>query len=238
MIANPAEPRLLLVEDDEITRNLYTAILVGAAFHVTAVDTLFALRQQIAQTRFDIILLDLGLPDGNGLELISELRSASASGIIVITSSREATNRLKGLESGADQFLEKPLHPRELIACVRNLLTRLRPSTTNPKNTSVFYFDGWSVDLTLRKATSTNGNYIYLTENEFRILDAMIKNAPKPLHRDRILALLSDDEEITTRAVDKAIYRMRQKLKSIYDAPLPLIEAVHGFGYRLNAKRL
>ncbi|MBB2205383.1 response regulator transcription factor [Gluconacetobacter takamatsuzukensis] len=238
MMPNRSSVHLLLVEDDEITRDIYSAVLIGAGFAVTVVGTLSGLRQQIVQARFDVILLDLCLPDGNALELVSELRTTSSAGIIVITSSREATDRLKGLESGADQYLQKPLHPRELIASIRNLSTRMRKDAVENKPAPIYHFEGWSVDLSARKISAANGKYIYITENEYRILEAMIRNGTKPLHRDRLLILLNDDEEITTRAVDKAIYRMRLKLHNTLDISTPLIETVHGFGYRLTARRL
>ena len=97
MSPNRTTARLLLVEDDEITRDLYSAVLVGAGFDVNSISTLCELRQQIIKTRFDVVLLDLHLPDGNALELISELRSTSSAGIIVITANRETTDRVKGL---------------------------------------------------------------------------------------------------------------------------------------------
>ncbi|MBB2202267.1 response regulator transcription factor [Gluconacetobacter tumulisoli] len=238
MISDRPAASLLLVEDDEITRDLHSAVLIGAGFNVNTAGTLSELRRQIGHARFDVILLDLRLPDGNALELVSDLRSISSAGIIVITSNPAATDRLKGLESGADQYLEKPVHPRELVACVRNLSTRVRTAAFADKNAPVYYFEGWSVDLSARKVFANSGKSISLTENEFRILDAMIRNGSKPLHRDRILALMNDDEEITTRAVDKAIYRMRIKLRAVHDSSTPLIETVHGFGYRLTARRL
>ncbi|GBQ22156.1 response regulator transcription factor [Gluconacetobacter sacchari] len=238
MISDYPKPTLLLVEDDEITRDLYSAILIGAGFTVKTAGTLSELRQQAYQARFDIILLDLRLPDGNALELISELRNVSSAGIIVITSSAEATDRLKALESAVDQYLEKPLHPRELVACVRNLSFRIQGTKIADKGTTAYHFEGWSVDLSARKIFNSTGKSVSLTKNEFRILDALISNATKPLHRDRILFLMSDDEDITTRAVDKAIYRLRLKLQAVHNTTPSPIATVHGFGYRLTAKRL
>ncbi|MBO1326096.1 response regulator transcription factor [Acetobacter sp. TBRC 12305] len=237
MAADTGMARVLIVEDDEITRNLYEAVLVGAGFATEAVGSLADLQARINQERFDVILLDLRLPDGNALKLVSKLRSTTSAGIIVVTSSSEAADRLKGLESGADEYVEKPLHPRELIARVRNLATRLHEIVRPVPGSPVHCFEGWTVDLEARNICLETGAKIHLTENEFRLLDILIRSAPKPVSRDRLLAGLRHDGTVTARAVDKAIYRIRSKLQRIRGV-MPLIETAHGLGYRLVDKQM
>lgn len=230
--------QVLLVEDEESTRQLHGAILVGAGCSVEEVATLAGLREKIAHSRFDIILLDLRLSDGNTLELVSEIRRVTSAGIIIATASPATEDRLKGLEQGADEYLQKPVHPRELVARVRNLAARLAATPRDAHAELVHHFEGWSVDLAARAVKFHNGESIHLTENEFRLLNLLIRNPSKPVHRERLLTMLDSDEGATERAVDKAIYRLRVKIHAILGGASPLIETVHGFGYKFVARRL
>lgn len=232
-----AQARILLVEDEPATRDLHAAVLQGAGFSVEMAASLAEMLEWTARTRFDLILLDLRLPDGNALDLVGQLRQNSSAGIIVATSSRSLGDRMSGLEQGADDYLEKPIHPRELVARVRNLASRLASIRSDvPK--LIYHFEGWHVDLTTRKIEFHTGDTLHLTENEFRLAEILVREAPSPLHRDRLLGVLSDDEETTARAVDKAIYRMRTKFHSVLGGSAPFIETMHGFGYRLIARQL
>ncbi len=230
--------RVLLVEDEETVLQLHGAVLVGAGCVVDEAPTLACFRDRIARSRYDIVLLDLCLPDGNALEAISEIRRGTSAGIIVATSNRDPDDRLTGLEQGADEYLEKPVHPRELVARVRNLAGRLAVVKREEKMELVHHFQGWSVDLAARTVRLHDGDTLQLTENEFRLLDVLIRNAAKPVHRERLLTALGSDEEATDRAVDKAIYRLRVKLHAVLGHATPLIETVHGFGYRFIAEIL
>lgn len=230
--------RILLVEDDEVVRDLHNAVLIGAGYDTRTAGTLAELRAHTGRSKFDIILLDLRLPDGNALDVIPELRGMTRAGIVVATSSRDQQDRLSGLESGADDYLEKPIHPRELLARIRNLSTRLNGAADSPGRDTVFHFEGWTADLVSRKIAFRDGRDVHLTESEFRLLEALIRQDGKPIHRERLVTLISDDEEITTRAVDKVVYRTRVKLHAYIGNAAPLIETVHGFGYRLVARRL
>ncbi|RDD70846.1 DNA-binding response regulator [Paracoccus versutus] len=230
--------RVLLVEDEETVRQLHGAVLVGAGCVVDEAPTLASFRDRLARTRYDVVLLDLSLPDGNALAAISEIRRETSAGIIVATANRDLEDRLAGLERGADEYLEKPVHPRELVSRVRNLAERLAASRRNPATELVHHFQGWSVDLAARIVRVPDGGQLHLTENEFRLLDMLIRNAGKAVHRERLLTILDSGEEVMDRAVDKAIYRLRVKLHAVLGQAAPLIETVHGFGYRFIAESL
>ena len=238
MAINRAGARVLLVEDEEITQVLHNAVLSGAGFETDIVTTVAELRNYIGRVKFDVVVMDLRLPDGNALEIVSEIRRNTSAGIIVVTSSRDRHDRWDGLERGADEYLEKPVHPRELLARVNNLVGRLQETRTEVAGDMVHRFEGWTVDLVARKVWFHKGGDVYLTEGEFRLLESLIRNLGKPVHRDRLLTLLSDDEEVTARAVDKAVYRVRIKLHAVLGSAAPLIETVRGFGYLLTATRL
>lgn len=230
--------RVLLVEDEATVRELHDAILVSAGFVTEVAETLAEMHRCLGAARFDIVLLDLRLPDGNALDAIPRIRATTSAGIIVATSSRDGGDRLAGLENGADQFLEKPIHPRELLARVRNVIGRLRAVDAALPGHAVHRFEGWTADLPARKVRFNDGRDVHLTDGEFRLLEALIRNLGKPVHRDRLITLLSDDDEATARAVDKAVYRTRLKMHAFLGHATPLIETVHGFGYRLVARPL
>ncbi|WP_142846180.1 response regulator transcription factor [Telmatospirillum sp. J64-1] len=230
--------RILLVEDEETVRDLHGAVLLSAGFETESAATLAELRRRIGSRRFDLVLLDLRLPDGNALDAVAEIRQTTSAGIIIATSSQDQKDRLEGLESGADEYLEKPVHPRELLARVNNLLGRLRDAGAVQGQSMVYRFEGWTVDLLARKVQFHAGGDVSLTENEFRLLEALIRNNGKPVHRDRLLSLWDDNEDITARAIDKAVYRMRLKLHAGLGQAAPLIETVHGYGYSFIARPL
>lgn len=227
----------MLVEDEQTTRDLLQAVLVSAGFDVVCALTVLDVREAVQTMRFDVVLLDLRLPDGNALELISEIRSGTSAGIVVATSSRNQGDRLAGLENGADDFLEKPLHPRELVARIRNLVARMREARSVEPAGRVHRFEGWSVDLLARRVLFSDGREVNLTDGEFRMLESLIRHEGQPVHRDRLVAVLSGGDA-TGRAVDKVAYRLRLKLHAMLGRSAPLIETVHGVGYRFVAQRL
>jgi len=238
MMEQPTKGCVFLVEDDETTRNINSAILISAGFETSIAGTIAELRERIIHKKFDVLLLDLWLPDGNALDLIEDIRKSTSAGIIIATRSSDLEVRLNGLEKGADEYLEKPVHPRELLARVRNLILRVQEREQNVQSTTIYHFEGWHLDLHSRKVQFDDGQEAALTENEFRLLGALVRYADQPMHRDRLLAILNDSDDTTTRAIDKAIYRLRIKLHAILGTRAPLIQTVHGFGYRFIAKRL
>ncbi|MEQ8334065.1 response regulator transcription factor [Nisaea sp.] len=226
--------RILLVEDNDAARDILSAILVSAGYQTTTATTLAEARTHIEHEEFDVVVIDLQLPDGNGLSLINPVRQNSNAGIVVATASADFRNRLVGLESGADEYLEKPVHPRELVARIRNLMTRLEQRRSVPEATR-FEFDGWFIDLIARKVFFDSGASENLTESEFRIMEVLVRNCGHAVHRDRILAAMDEDGDATPRAVDKALYRTRLKLHAHLGSKANIIETVHGVGYRLVA---
>lgn len=227
--------RILLVEDSEDVCQLHCAILAGAGFDTASAATLAEANALISEQTFDAVVIDLRLPDGNGMSLIPPLREQGNTGVIIVTSSNDVRDRLEGLEKGADDFLEKPVHPRELVARIHNLLVRLRQLKAQPEPT-YFSFENWSIDFIGRHVDFKSGAREKLTDSEFRIMEILVRNAGMPVHRDRILGVFNETEETSSRAVDKAIYRTRLKFQTHLGTAAKVIETVHGFGYRLVSK--
>lgn len=233
----PHNYRVLLVEDEETTLAIHEAVLSSAGFETVAVRTLAELKVLIGKMKFDIILLDLRLPDGNSLDLVPEIRTRTSAGIIVATSSPDIQDRWRGLESGADEYLTKPVHPRELLARTSNLARRLTAAGTAMADENVHRFEGWSVDLAARRVSVSAGKEFSLTENEFRILEVLIRNVARPVHRDRLAAILNGEEN-SARAVDKTIYRLRLKFHAVLGRSALFIKTAQGVGYTLISRKV
>lgn len=231
--------QVLLADSDEAVLAAHRALLSDAGYSVDTITTRAQLCGRLDPAGFDVILLEPRLTDGSALDLIAEIRHRTSAGIIVVTANRDPDDRWHGLESGADDYLEKPVHPRDLLARLNNLIGRLhRVRETMPQADDLHRFEGWTADLIVRKIWSQTGGEVYLTGNEFRVLEVLIRSPTKPVHRDRLLAVLSDGDDITARAVDKTICRMRAKFAAILGDGRPLIKTIHGFGYLLVTKRL
>ena len=228
-------PRLIVVEDDPALASVMAAYLETAGFQVTTVGSGREFERAMETGRADLVLLDLDLPDEDGLVLARRLRQRSALPIIMVTGRDAAMDRIVGLELGADDYVTKPFQPRELVARARNLLARsgrLERGAAMPP----VQLDGLSVDLEGRVVTSREGAEIRLTRREFDILEALIRAAGRTLSRDSLIdAVTHDEEPDSNRAIDVLISRLRRKLERHPGHPA-LIATVQGLGYRLTVK--
>ena len=235
---NADRGRVLLVEDDEVVSGLHSAVLNSAGFETETVQNVEETQGLVGRRKFDVVLLDLNLPDGNGIGLVERIRRETSAGIIVITGTQDRRARLASLELGADGYLEKPVNPRELVVRVRNLMARLRSASEEGVDPAIRRFEGWTFNPIAREISFKDGEVARLTENEYRLLDILIRNTGLPVHRERLVAAICGDGGISDRAVDKLVYRTRVKLHEYLGSKAPLIETVHGFGYRFVAERV
>jgi OmpR family response regulator RpaB len=179
--------------------------------------------EQITTDVFDLVILDIMLPDMDGFEVCRALRKDSEIPIIMLTARGEVMDRIVGLELGADDYLPKPFEPRELVARIQNILKRRQPTT---KATRALDFGGLQVDLDSRQV-SVNGATVGLTSKEYQLLTLLIEQPGRVFSRDDILNHLRGmDADLYSRAVDIAISRLRHKLK-----PLDCIKTHWGAGY-------
>ncbi|MBF0563309.1 MAG: response regulator transcription factor [Alphaproteobacteria bacterium] len=233
-------PALLLVDDDIPSRNFLATCLGKQGFQVTEAGDAAEMRQRLAMGGFDVVLLDINLPEVDGLTLARELRLQSDIGIIMLTSRDGQMDRIAGLEWGADDYVVKTTPLAELIARIRSLLRRTgREGQTKkeaPAATTTIVFDGWTLDLDTRSLASPDGEPVRLTNGEFQILSTLARNLGRVLTRAELTAVISDHEwSGTDRSIDVMVGRLRRKLKDDPKAPARLL-TVHGVGHRLIGK--
>jgi len=226
--------RILVVDDEPAVTDLLVYNLRKAHYEVlVAVDGREALKLA-REGSPDLILLDLMLPEVDGLDVCRELRKTSEVPIIMITALGEETDRIVGLELGADDYVTKPFSVRELMARIKAVLRRVQ-SGDNKRAPATYLYgpDGLQMDLDGRTVTLGEDN-LNLTRLEFDLLYQLLCNAGRVLTRERLLEQVWGYDFVgDTRAVDSAVKRLRAKLRSV-SASADAIEAVRGIGYRFN----
>ena len=227
--------RILVVDDDAELRNLLTSYLGEQGFAVTALADGDAMRKAFDAAAFDLVILDLMLPGDDGLVLCRELRSRSRIPILMLTARGDELDRIIGLEMGADDYLPKPFHPRELLARIRSILRRVQ-ELAGEAPARAYRFAGWTLDLGLRHLVGEDGVAVSLSTGEFRLLQALTENANRVMSRDRLMDVLSGREAGPfDRSVDVMISRLRRRLGDAGREP-EIIKTVRNEGYVLTGK--
>jgi two-component system catabolic regulation response regulator CreB len=222
---------LLLVEDDPAIAHTVVYALQREGFQVEHVLLLRDALQRLTDpaARYAALILDLGLPDGNGLDLCRELRRTSNLPIVMLSARGEEMDRVLGLELGADDYLSKPFSPRELCARVRALLRRSAlASPASSQAGALFEHDPAGARLRL------GGQWLKLTRREYGVLQALLRRPGTVWSRDRLLSeVWGDDAESTDRTVDTHVKTLRAKLREVRP-DLELIVTHRGLGYSLD----
>ncbi len=228
--------RLLLVDDDARLTGMVGDYLRGHGYEVDTAPTLEAARQRLRQTVFDALLLDLMLPDGDGLDLTRELRSDARTRrlpLLMLTARGEPMDRIVGLELGADDYLPKPFEPRELLARVKALLRRAAPEAGDDE---VLSFGRLELDLGARQAR-LDGKACDLTSHQFELLVVLARSPGRVLSRDQIMdALKGHPMEAFDRSIDVHISRIRAVIEDDPKAPRRVL-TVRGAGYVFARKQ-
>jgi two-component system OmpR family response regulator len=232
------QDHVLIVDDDAETRALLQAYLQKQGYRVTTAADGKALRRTLATARPDLIVLDLMLPGEDGLELCRDLRARSNVPVIMLTARGEETDRIVGLEMGADDYVGKPCNPRELLARIKSVLRRARslPENLEREPARTFRFAGWVLDVATRNLTAPDGVVVPLSGTEFKLLRIFLAHPDRVLSRDQLIDfMVSRDAGPFDRAIDVQVSRLRQRLRE--DAREPgIIKTVRGEGYVLAAK--
>jgi two-component system OmpR family response regulator len=224
---------ILIVDDQREICDLVQGYLTGEGYRVSAAHDGGEMRRVMAQGPVDLVILDLMLPGEDGLTLARSLREESGVGIIILTGRGETVDRIIGLEMGADDYLPKPFHLRELLARVKSVLRRASTRTVDRQATprSRARFAGWNLDLASRELLSPAGEEVRLTTGEFDLLTAFVNNANQVLTRDRLLDLARNREAGPfDRTIDVQVGRLRRKLEDDPQKPT-MIKTVRGTGY-------
>jgi len=228
--------RLLLVDDDTRLATMVGDYLAAAGFETDHAGSLAAGRERLAAQSYDALLLDLMLPDGDGLDLCRELRANPRTRhlpLLMLTARGEPLDRIVGLELGADDYLPKPFEPRELLARVKALLRRAAP---RPANDEILRFGRLEIDLGERTAR-LSGKPCDLTSHQFDLLVVMARNAGRVMSRDQIMdALKGHPLEAFDRSIDVHISRIRAVIEDDPKEPRRVL-TVRGAGYVFAKKQ-
>ncbi|KRC31022.1 MULTISPECIES: response regulator [unclassified Acidovorax] len=228
--------RCLLVDDDPAIRTLLLDYLGTFGFITEAVGDGRGMRAALARQGFDVVLLDLMLPDEDGLTLCQWVRRDHGQlPVIVLTAQGDPMSRVLGLELGADDYLSKPFEPRELVARIKAVLRR---GTAAPPQADApqVRFEGWTFDRLRRELVSPDGTMVALSSAEFRLLEAFTAHAGKVLSRDRLLDLSrAPGVVVSDRSIDLAVSRLRGKLGE-GQRDRPLIRTLRGEGYLFDVE--
>ncbi len=224
--------QVLLVDDDVRLAAMVTRYLAGHGFEVReATDATSGLALARVR-RWDAVLLDVSLPDGDGFELCRTLRAESDVPIVLLTARGEETDRIVGLELGADDYLPKPFNPRELVARLRAILRRARPSTSG----KVLRFGRLEIDRGARQAR-LSGAALDLTSHQFDLLLALAERPGRVLSRQQLMRIVRDEElEAFDRSIDVHISRIRALVEDDPRHPRRIVTS-RGAGYLFSEKQ-
>jgi two-component system OmpR family response regulator len=226
--------RILVVEDDPSTRDLISQYLAENHFEVECAATGALAEASLRGQTVDLVLLDLNLPDQDGLMLARKLTGEHSIPVVILTGRSDEMDRVLGLELGADDYVTKPFSPRELLARVRAVLRRAksRPSPrTQPLR--VYRFAGFELRMGTRKLITPQGEQLDLTGGEFSLLAAFVKAPQQILSRDQLLEASRLYDDVYDRSIDVQILRLRRKIEEDPSQPR-LIKTERGAGYYLD----
>ena len=231
---------ILIVDDDQDIRELLQSYLERSGYRALTAADGRAMWETLDNHRVNLVILDLMLPGDDGLTLCRNLRAHStlcSIPVIMLTAMGEDTDRIVGLEMGADDYLPKPFNPRELLARIKSVLRRAQgvPQGLEESEISHYVFSGWTLDVVGRQLISPDGVIVALSDGEFRLLRVFIEHPNRVLSRDQLLDLTRGRDAIPfDRSIDVQVGRVRKRLNDTGPEPT-IIKTVRGEGYILAA---
>jgi two-component system OmpR family response regulator len=226
---------ILVVDDDPEIRSLLAEYLEKNGFRASTLPDGRELMRTLEEKAIDLLVLDLMMPGVDGLTLCREVRSKSRLPVLILSARGEDVDRIVGLEMGADDYLAKPFHPRELLARIRAILARSTPAEAPLAEAEGYRFDQFRLDMVRRELTRADGKKVSLTGAEFELLAIFLARPNRVLSRDTLVELTQGREAPAyDRSIDVRVSRLRQALG---DSKEPkLLKTVYGEGYVLTAK--
>ena len=226
-------PHILVVDDHREIRDLVAKFMGEHGFRVSTAQDGRAMRKVLENSQIDLIVLDLMLPREDGLTICRELRGKSNTPVIMVTAMGEETDRIVGLEMGADDYLPKPFSPRELLARVRAVLRRAQsfPERGAPPEEPVVTFESWKFNIARRELEDADGTVISLSTGEFNLLHVFVQHSGRVLNRDQLIDLTQGrDATPFDRSIDTLVSRLRRKIEVDPKNPV-VVKTVWGGGY-------
>jgi two-component system, OmpR family, response regulator len=226
-------PKVLIVDDDREIRDLLARFLRKHGLRVETVADGRAMARALETGRFDLVVLDLMLPGEDGLSLCRHLRATSSLPVVMLTAVAEDTDRIVGLEIGADDYVTKPFNPRELLARIKAVLRRTGVAGRETSE-GTLTFAGWRLAAAQRELRDPDGVLVPLTSGEFDLLLAFVERPERVLSRDQLLDLTKGRDAVPfDRSIDVQLSRLRRKIEIDPQNP-KLIKTVRGGGYMLT----
>lgn len=230
----PPEAHVMICDDDAELRRLLSKFLMDHGYRVTtATDGRDFFRVMRTAAPIDVVILDIMLPGQSGLDICRDLRSTSNVPILMLTARGNETDRIVGLEMGADDYMSKPFSPNELLARVKAILRRVRmmEAGEGAGNRRLYQFEGWRLDATRRELRNPAGVIIDLSAGEFDLLLAFLDSPQRVLTREQLLeASRNREPSAFDRSIDVQISRLRRKIGPVDDSE-GFIKTVRGTGY-------
>jgi DNA-binding response OmpR family regulator len=229
------EPHVLIVEDERDIRDPLASYLAKNGFRVSKASDAAAAREIVAAHAIDIALIDIMMPAEDGLSLTGFLRATSKTPVILLTARAEETDRIVGLELGADDYVTKPFSPRELVARIKAVLRRTSDGRVKAPDADAYAFADWVLRTGERELVDKEGRAVPLSTGEYNLLLALVTHPKRVLTRDQLLDL-SQHREMGAfeRSIDNHVSRLRKKVEANPAEPR-LIKTVWGGGYTLAA---
>jgi len=229
------EPHVLIVEDERDIRDPLASYLGKNGFRVSKASDAAAAREIVAAHAIDIALIDIMMPGEDGLSLTGFLRATSKTPVILLTARAEETDRIVGLELGADDYVTKPFSPRELVARIKAVLRRTSDGRVKAPDADAYAFADWVLRTGERELVDKEGRAVPLSTGEYNLLLALVTHPKRVLTRDQLLDLSQHrDMGAFERSIDNHISRLRKKVEANLAKP-KLIKTVWGGGYTLAA---
>lgn len=227
--------QILIVDDDARVRRLLERYLTRNSMDVYQASNGTEMRSVLAETEIDLILLDLLMPEDDGITLAREVRQNSNVPIIMLTGQADTVDKVVGLEVGADDYVTKPFDERELLARARSVLRRRNTAITDSSKTDIVNFGDWRLNTASQELSNKEGVVQYLTKHEFILLDAFLKRPNRILTRNEILDLVASREWTSTdRSIDVLVGKLRKKVEADPRNPV-YIHTQRGVGYKFSA---
>ena len=237
-IAMNTAPSILIVDDHREIRDALKRYLDRNGFRARAVENASAMDQALSEGKYDLVVLDVMMPGEDGLSICRRLTAGRKVAVLMLSALGEDTDRIVGLELGADDYLVKPFNPREVLARIKAILRRTdRPavSGTGASGGKVLRFDRWLLDVDRRSLSTDDHETVTLTTADFQLLLSFLERPRLVLSRDRLLDLISGRSAMPfDRSIDNQVSRLRRKIERDPGKP-ELIKTVRGGGYTFTA---